>query len=206
MLCLGRDAPFGDPKRLIRKIMFRPPLQGASPRIYAPGVDLTDGARIVVAYEDMLVLFSVPRDVFEFSRKEQHFKGTPAACEGSPEQWLRWWPENDILLPSIDQANPTNSVWPLLIGGTIIGQLEGLVDIAVNETAGLAIWAFGLDGKAAVWQIDGGRPGYSPKLRSIAKDGRVVDVRCMDSDGDVVMADVDLLEWSVIIPNTLLSV
>lgn len=200
MLCLGTDAPLGGPRKLSKKIMFKPPTQCGNPRIYTANTDLMDGPKIVAAYEDTLVLFSVPIDVFQFSRRAQQSKGILSA---DSEQWLRWWPEEDFPFASSQQSDAM-SVWPLLVNGTIIGRLEGLVDIAVNETAGLAIWALSLDGRAAVWQIDDGKPAHTVKLRSIAKDGRVVNVSGVDLDGDIIMMDADPLEWSIIGPGTVL--
>ncbi|KAF2433452.1 hypothetical protein EJ08DRAFT_79643 [Tothia fuscella] len=198
MLCLGSDAPLGDPRRLLRKILFKSLREGVSPRIYAAGADLMNGPRIVAAFEDQLVLYSLPSDVFELSTKEQQSKATTAEDLEQASQWLDWWPESDF--PSSSSSKPEfdnpKSVWPLLIGGTIIGELSNLVDIAVNDVSGLSIWAFSVDGKASVWQINKGITDQRIQYKNIAKDGRVVDVHEIEIDGDVVMMDADTLDWA----------
>jgi hypothetical protein len=183
MLCLGSDAPIGDPRRLLRKIMFVPPSEGAIPRIYAAGKDVLSGPRIVAAYDDKLVLYSVPSEVFALSTKEQRTAplNDGEIVEASP--WLSYWPEDDIPanwprpIPTgseIVVAGP-KAIWPLFIRGQLIGRVEGLVDIAVNEVGGLAIWGFGLDGTARVWKLDNGL-GQDAVFRAVERDGRVVEV------------------------------
>jgi hypothetical protein len=132
MLCLGNDTPVGHPYRLYRKIKFLPVDEGLIPRIFAAGTDLTNGARIVAAYGDQLVLFSVPPDILNLSKKE-----------ASSEQWKDWWHEAI-----------SGPVWPLSIRGTVLGKADGLVDIAMNQCSGLAVWALALDGQAFIWRTN----------------------------------------------------
>lgn len=188
MLCLGSDAPIGDPRRLLRKIMFVPPVDGAVPRMYASGFNVGAGPRIVAAYGDTLVLYSVPPDVFSLSRKEQKANRATREAEVAEEAvWLRWWNEGD--LPSnhpgtssasedgadMARVGPPKSVWPLFVRGQVLGSVEGLVDIAVNEVEGLAIWGFGADGRAGVWSVDDG-VGSGVGLRVVERDGSVVSI------------------------------
>jgi hypothetical protein len=202
MLCLGSDAPIGDPRRLLRKLMFVPPTDGAVPRIYATGKDVITGPRIVAAYEDTLVLYSVPPDVFALSKREQRTAGPlndGEIVDASP--WLSYWPKDDIPANYPRPAPPGSdtfvsgprAIWPLFIRGQVIGQVEGLVDIAVNKVGGLAIWGFGLDGRARVWQLDDGLEQRA-NGRVVEKDGRVVGVPNVHVD---VMGEV----WGIDIPS-----
>lgn len=191
-LCLGSDAPVGDPRRLLRKAMFVPPkeVEGVVPRLYAAGFNVCAGPRVVVAYGDCLVLYSVPEDVFGLSRREQRAgraMGEAELADGEAA-WLAWWDEGDIPTNRPDPASsgearaadnvrvgPPKSVWPLLVRGQVLGTVEGLVDIAVNEVEGLAIWGFGADGRAGVWRIDDGI-GSGVGLRVVERDGNVVSI------------------------------
>ncbi|QDS72832.1 hypothetical protein FKW77_006906 [Venturia effusa] len=185
MLCLGSDAPIGDPRRLLRKIMFVPPVEGAIPRMYASGYNFASGPRIVAAYNDTLVLYSVPSDVFALSRREQNTNKTMDEAEiANTAPWLQWWDKNDIPNnhpepPSgpedsdVVRVGPPKSVWPLFVRGQVLGDVEGLVDIAVNEVEGLSVWGFGADGRAGVWRVDNGEGG-GVGLRVVERDGSVV--------------------------------
>ncbi|KAF3034705.1 hypothetical protein E8E12_005871 [Didymella heteroderae] len=80
-LILGCDAPLGGPTKLLRKVILNPPentdarrqpthLQHV-PRFYTAAADMSSGAQIVVAYGDIVVLYSIPPDVLALSRLEQ---------------------------------------------------------------------------------------------------------------------------------------
>jgi hypothetical protein len=70
-LTLGCDAPLGGPTKLLRKIMFIPPETNAKPRLYSAATDTLQGVRVVVAYGDKILLYSVPPDVCRLSQTEQ---------------------------------------------------------------------------------------------------------------------------------------
>jgi hypothetical protein len=78
LLTLGCDAPLGGPTKLLRKITFIPPELNAVPRLYSAAADVSQGVRIVVAYADTLVLYSVPPDVIRLSQMEQNAKSWDA--------------------------------------------------------------------------------------------------------------------------------
>lgn len=50
MLCLGGDAPLGDPKRLHRKLMLVPPEDGALASVYTGGREIGGSVRVVAVY------------------------------------------------------------------------------------------------------------------------------------------------------------
>ncbi|KAI2483010.1 F-box [Pyrenophora tritici-repentis] len=70
-LALGCDAPLGGPTKLLRKLMFISPDNNAVPRLYSAATDLSQGVRIVVTYEDSIMLYSVPPDMLRLSHEEQ---------------------------------------------------------------------------------------------------------------------------------------
>ena len=162
MLCVGSDAPLGDPRRLIRKIMLCPPDEVSQPRVeaskliprlYAASSELSYGPRIVAVYGDTLVLYCIPPDVFGLSRKEQQVSVNCAVLTGEDvknAEWLDWWPRDDIPAnvpePPDTQHQGPKPIWPLFIRGTAFGQLNNVVDVAVSGANGLTIWAFALHG------------------------------------------------------------
>ena len=76
---------------------------------------------------------------------------------------------------------------PIEIQGVEIGQVENLVDVAVDSSMGaLLIWAFTSNGMAYTWHIED-RGDQRVIKRSVLRDGLVVDQ--YDADGDVIMRD-----------------
>jgi hypothetical protein len=164
MLCLGSDAPIGDPRRLLRKIMLVPPTEGAIPQTYTSSYDTSKEPRIAVAYNDHIFLYSVPSDAFELSRTEQQAGGLSAADLSAASAWLKWWPKDDIPSNCL-QSSPTTaqsgtgpqSIWPIFVRGTSVGCLKGVGDLIINNASDrMSVWGLASDGNAAVWQIDDG--------------------------------------------------
>ncbi|KAJ9668818.1 hypothetical protein H2201_001064 [Coniosporium apollinis] len=193
-LCLGSDAPFGSPTKLLRKVVFEPPEPGAVSFLYAASAELRWGPRVVAAYGDRVVLYSVPPDVFAVSVREQQKTRSSAPNAGtldSVEEYTHW---KDWLPPSSLTAQPCftcrrDSPWPVLLKGTVVGSPDRLVELAVHSSPDLTVWAFGLDGRAAVWQV--GKPWRAASAiveRSVTRDGLVCEG--VDADGDVGMVDV----------------
>lgn len=197
LLCLGSDAPFGRSVKLLRKFMFVPPavLLGEAPggdapqplpRIYAAGAELRWGVRVAVAYGDTVVLFSVPPDPLAFSRREMGspIQGAPGKQEDAEVLCLQWWPDPDRPAGPDYPTRRLEPVWPLKIRGSVIGSLGGLVDLAVGCEPELTIWAFGLDGRAVTWCVDGGGGPLAVVERTVGSDGRVVGTAETDGEGD----------------------
>ncbi|KAF2405309.1 hypothetical protein EJ06DRAFT_552723 [Trichodelitschia bisporula] len=194
-LCLGGDSPRAeDRRRLLRKFVMLPPQQNVFPRIYAVGTDLAQGPKIVAVYGDLIVLYSIPADAYlaslhELQRTSRHnLPGTrevaaaeePGAAHrrASNHEWLEWWPREMRCPPSVGLGGgpaPQGKWWPIYLEGSIVGDQDGVVDLAVSQTAGLAIWGFGRDGKAKVWQVNNGRRHGLPKELSVSRDGEICD-------------------------------
>lgn len=161
-LCLGTDAPPGvGATKLIRRFVFRGPTELGEtvvPSVYAAGGELRWGVRVVVGYGEAIWLFVVPPDIF-FSHQD---KST-----------IRQ-----------DQQNANVIEEPTRIEGVKIGDMQGLVDLAVDASGGdLTIWTFAVNGMAYVWQIAGRK--QSVKKRIVLKDGTVTALE--DADGDTYM-------------------
>ncbi|KAF2454787.1 hypothetical protein BDY21DRAFT_325207 [Lineolata rhizophorae] len=195
-LWLGADAPAGR-LRLCHKVALIPPatlstakqfplepLRSTSaasvvvPVIYAAAADLTFGVRVVAVYADTIVLFSVPPD------------------PGSPSLPERRSP-----------MEAAAAVWPRCVLGVVVGELDGIVDVAVGTELGvpgaaLTVWAFGVDGRAAAFELgsrprdglSGGEGERSVLRRVIRRDGEVEDLGRGDAENEMVARDT--LAWA----------
>ncbi|KAF2759325.1 hypothetical protein EJ05DRAFT_510155 [Pseudovirgaria hyperparasitica] len=181
MLVLGSDAPLGSPQKLLRKIYCLPPKHAAIRKIYTTAYDLTWGARIVVGYDDRIVLYTIPPDIMMLSNLEQSLEsdveGGNASIRGADiegkirvlRERLSYWPTDFT-----DRGSHTFS-WPLYLPGTEIGKVTGLVELAMQSNPRLVIWAFGRDGWTVTWQLGTGAQRPSVEERTITRDGRVIE-------------------------------
>lgn len=100
-LSVGTDAPLGSPRRLMRKIRLLPP-QDVNRRVpqvfkatsnYANETDRRS-IRVVAAYDETLVLYSIPIDVLDLSRIETvPITGAGAGigpARAARMEWLDW--------------------------------------------------------------------------------------------------------------------
>ncbi|KAF2499318.1 hypothetical protein BU16DRAFT_267375 [Lophium mytilinum] len=194
-LYLGSDAPQGGPTKLLRTLMLMPPDPDAIPRIYTAAADLTWGARVAVAFGDRIILYSVPPDVFAqecTAGGSDLLAAAAAAHEGKEaDHWAHWLGTDEKLRLLHAYSYPADAaLWPIGIKGTVVGSLDGLVDLAIYAEPELTIWAFGADGRAATWQMDAGRRRVVV-ARNVGRDG-LVSAQCeVDVDGDVVMGEAE---------------
>ncbi|KFY07109.1 hypothetical protein V492_07435 [Pseudogymnoascus sp. VKM F-4246] len=202
VLCLGSDAPFGGPTKLLRKLWFSGPVGEGSPVAYAAACDLRRGVRVIAAYglgrEQTIWLFSVPIDVFT----DGHGRGEQPRIINSSTTisretargnavWMPWWGnDGDSLLewPGFGHGNRSNMAWPLQVRGQQVGQCAGLVDLAIHTGSGVdvTIWAFTRQGVALTWKLDNGTTHQDHTQRLVVQDGTV---RERDGDGDVEMCE-----------------
>ncbi|OCK98758.1 uncharacterized protein K441DRAFT_684762 [Cenococcum geophilum 1.58] len=174
-LFLGSDAPLGGPAKLLRKILLVLRQPDGVPRIYATAADLNWGARIVVAFGDTVVLYSVPPDIFFLSKLEQKAESAESFASSAfgsearaRDWWLNWWRERDLPLQP----------------GTVISTVDGLVELAIYTNPDLTTWALALDGRAVTWQVDSGQRPLVTAERNIGRDSRVNDYeRSVGFDG-----------------------
>lgn len=205
VLCLGRDAPFGGPTKLLRKLWFSGPVGEGSPIAYAAACDLRWGVRVVAAFglrrEQTIWLFSVPIDVFTdgHGRGEQpsiinSFTAISRETARGNAEWMPWWGnDGDRLLewPNFGYSSRVNMMWPLQVRGQQVGQCTGLVDLAIHTGSGVGvtIWAFTRQGEALTWKLDNANPHQEYRQRLVVQDGTV---RERDGDGDIEMCDLSV--------------
>ena len=181
MLCLGSDAPLGEPTKLMKKIICVPPSatstnpsteDRAPPSAYAAGSNIDWGVRIVAAYRNRIILFCVPPDVFDAIKSEREKQGdgvmgdSDLARDFFIEEHRRHrrrrgtfahngsgnW---EFLLSQPLEASQQQKLWPIPIVGKQIGTMNDIAEFAVQSSnGGLRIWAFGATGEARVLDID----------------------------------------------------
>lgn len=94
VLVLGCDAPLGGSTKLLRKVAFVAPEGHVVPRLYNIAADMSQGTFAVVLYDDMIMLYSIPADVCNFSRLEQTAEGldsdTAPTCSNEARTFNHW--------------------------------------------------------------------------------------------------------------------
>lgn len=108
------------------------------PSVYASGADMRFGVRVVAGYGDHVVLFSIPPDVFDGSKKRsQH--GTPRNEQD----------EERAITGSVEKH------WkPASINGCHVGTVSRLIDLAVDSGPNMAVYAFSANGQVVVYQLE----------------------------------------------------
>lgn len=101
------------------------------PRVYATGQDLRYGVRIVVGYQDWLVFYTIPTELYN-----QGTSGTKLKYTGRFLSHLT--PEKQIE-----------------IIGCHVAYVPGLVDVAVDSGPSMTVWAFDCGGEARMYRLHG---------------------------------------------------
>jgi len=99
--------------------------------VYAPSADLRYGVRIAAGYNDRVIFFTVPPDVFRSM-------GDRSANRNGG-------------IPSIELNDPSGN--PAVIRGCYIGTVPGLVDLAVESEPSTKVYAFSLRGTVDVYGL-----------------------------------------------------
>lgn len=197
LLCIGTDAPIGGSTSLTRAfVCVPPPFSDAQdgqiktpppspspsnttpppadlpvPTTFTAGSDLRWGLRVVAAYGDRLVLYSVPLDVFNVIRKERERQADGAM--GASDLALDWYIDSERSRKQSESLvqnqngdwefllsvsyRPTAMMWPFKIYGKEIGSVKGTVELALQSSEGsVRVWAFGKNGKGTVLDVDTG--------------------------------------------------
>ncbi|KAJ5473837.1 hypothetical protein N7475_003403 [Penicillium sp. IBT 31633x] len=224
LLCIGTDSPIGGPTSLARAFVCIPPpitnTKGRSikpphssscpypsnkpapsadppiPTAFAAGSDLRWGLRVVAAYGNRLVLYSIPLDVFNVIRKERERQAS--GFMGDNDLVHDWYIDSDRSYKRRESLvqnqngdwesilsvsyRPTAMMWPFKIYGKEIGTVEGTVELALQSSnGGVRVWAFGDNGKASILDVDvGDAPTRSCVVSS---DGALEDYGVVQSAG-----------------------
>ncbi|KAJ5143246.1 uncharacterized protein N7515_002033 [Penicillium bovifimosum] len=222
LLCIGTNAPIGGPTSLTRAFVCIPP-PSASPRhrhirtpppspslsakaptpadtpvptVFAAGSDVRWGLRVVAAYGNRLVLYSVPLDVFNVIRKERECQRDGIMGDGDlVRDWYTDPERSSKRQESLVQNNngdwefllsvsyrPTSMMWPFKIYGKEIGSVKGVVELSLQSSeGGLRVWAFGEDGKASVLDVDTG--DVPTRSVGVGSDGKLEDLGNIHKSG-----------------------
>lgn len=210
LLCIGSDTPIGGPTRLTRAFVCVPPFgkdcaegtkETRSPTAFAVGSNLRWGLRVVAAYQDRIVLYSIPLDVFNVICKERERQGNGVMGDSDiARDWSvdseRFHKRRESLVQNKNgdwefllrvRYRPTAMMWPFKIYGKEIGRLENLVELAMQSgNGGARVWAFGASGEARIFDIDTFSTGSQAdvkqfcKVVSIKSDGSLESTRLVD--------------------------
>ncbi|RPB07337.1 hypothetical protein P167DRAFT_555815 [Morchella conica CCBAS932] len=207
-LCLGSDAPLGVPTKLLRKIWFIPPPdpsesdemrckrhgdfanawqaenQGIGrffrPSVYASGADMRFGVRVVAAYGDHIVLFSIPSDIFAGYMRDngQRYQGINADTTPYHES-------EDSRTFSESSEEPWK---PVTVNGCYIGTVRRIIDLAVDSGPNMAVYTFSADGLVNVFQLE--KTNATPYAGDQMKVTQLVSQR----NGDIVVDEGEITE------------
>ncbi|GAB1191882.1 hypothetical protein APSETT444_001066 [Aspergillus pseudonomiae] len=202
------DAPFGGPTSLTRALICIPPFgkspsgavkEGLAPTAFAAGSDLNWSLRVVAAYGDRIVLYSVPLDVFNVIQMERERQGDNVM--GDSDLARDWFLDSErsrngrgSLAPNQNgdwdfllnvSYRPTAMMWPFKIYGKEIGQMDNVVELSLQAAHGGArIWAFGASGQTSIFDID----------TFTCSTQQVADIPykslCIGADGSVASAEM----------------
>lgn len=207
-LCIGSDAPIGGPTNLTRAMICIPPsdhgldsTEDRIPTIFAVGSDLSRGLRIVAAYQDRIVLYTVPVDVYNVLRRERQLQGDNVMGDSDlARDWFLDNERNSKRRGSLAQNQngdwefllrvsyrPTAMLWPLKIYGKEIGRMDRVVEFSVQTSdGGVRVWAFGASGEARIFDIDTQTSKTRPstdvaiKAMNVASDGSIGSAQLQD--------------------------
>lgn len=196
-LSLGCDAPFGGPTKLVRKVVFVPPEEKVIPRLYTAAADMSWGARVVVAYGDIVMLYNVPIDVIKLSQLQQKadnletYNTHPFSVEACTEDhWLNWWDQPSALEFAIQfESSNKNPIWPLAICGTEIGKMSNVCELAVQTQPYIQIWTFTHAAQCKVWRLHNCVDPITRSKRYVCRNGLVHISHFTDETRDVVITD-----------------
>lgn len=113
------------------------------PSIYASGRNMTHGVRVVAAYRDHIILYSIPPDLFHLSKKYIE----RVESDLGRKQPLRI----PTALPGSDYFQNA----PRGIYGALVDKMSNVVDLAIDSGPTMAIYAFSADGAVRVYRLDG---------------------------------------------------
>lgn len=210
LLCIGSDAPIGGPTSLTRAFVCVPPFgedptesirEARIPTVFTVGSDLSWGLRVVAAYQDRIVLYSIPLDVFNVIRKERERQGEGVMGDSDlARDWFvdseRFRKRRESLVQNQNgdwefllsvSYRPTAMMWPFKIYGKEIGRVDNVVELALQSSNGGArVWAFSAAGEAHVFDIDtltttAQTIAESPcKVVTVGSDGSLESARLVD--------------------------
>ncbi|KAL2852517.1 hypothetical protein BJY01DRAFT_259842 [Aspergillus pseudoustus] len=179
-LCIGSDAPIDGPTSLTRALTCVPPFEDDAlgafkgpplPTAFAAGSDLNWGLRVVAAYGNRLVFYSVPLDVFNVIKRERERQegGSILGDSDLARDFFINQQRSHSRRGSLAQNQngdwefllsisyrPTAMMWPLKIyGKEIVRMEEDIVELGLQSSFGGArVWAFGAAGTTSVIDVD----------------------------------------------------
>lgn len=150
-------------------ISFVPPMVGLTPKLYAATKDLSQGLYVVAAYDDILMLYSVPSEVYKVTRfdKEAETGESGTARPLSTEErrqnhWQDWWDEPSVLASTAqDRGDYGESKRPTTVRGTEISRLSGICELSIQTQPDILIWAFTAYSQCKTWRLRS-HPGPIP--------------------------------------------
>lgn len=142
------------------------------PSAYASGADMRFGVRVVAGYGDHIVLFSIPPDVFNGSKRDDDLtENSQAEEDPSPER--------------TSDASTERPWQPINFKGCYIGTVSRLIDLAVDSGPNMTVYAFSATGQIVVYRLE--KTSATVTTRDYSKMARMVSRR----NGEIVDETID---------------
>lgn len=145
--------------------------------------------------EQIVVFYTIPPDMFhDISQGNVGPSRRPSWNEEAEtlSEWVSWRPEENYreidVFGSPFQDNA--AVYPLEIQGQPVAICSNLVELALDSGPNMVIWAFSAEGWARTWAMHVGREEAFSRA-AVQHDG---SVRHVDPDGNIVMAEVEMVD------------
>lgn len=116
------------------------------PGVYASGADMRFGVRVAAGYGDHVVLFSVPPDVFNGSKRttgpfDQRMNSETAQSDETTD-------------PQAIVDDSGESWEPVNVNGYYVDTVPRLIDLAVDSGPNMTLYAFSAKGQVSVYQLE----------------------------------------------------
>src|SRR5579871_5687027 len=121
------------------KIVLLPPEEVMVASIYSAASHLKNGVKIAATFDNKLVLYSIPSDVFTLSYREQQKDCLLRPLmdeEIAVAKRLGWWIGNNRHINWLgmeDTRVGLMSVWPLFPKRSVFRGLDNIVDVVIND-------------------------------------------------------------------------
>lgn len=153
-------------------------------------LEISDTKMALSDYQ-IIMFYTIPPDMFQDIARASVNSNVGQRLvdrDESSSEWVSWRPEDNYYEIDIFRDNfNTNAVYPLEVRGQAVAVCSNLVDIALDSSPDVVIWAFSAEGWARTWAMDTG--GSMPYTRTMVQsDG---SLRYLDFAGDVIMAESD---------------
>ena len=152
---------FDEDMKISNSISFVPPIDDLPPTLYSAAKDMSQGLFVITVYNDILMLYSIPSEVFKVTQLhgKVDMSGFGTVCSLSTEErkwnhWRNWWDEPAVLTSTTeDKNNRDQPKRQTFVHGTEISRLPGVCELSIQMQPDMLIWAFTASSQCKTWRL-----------------------------------------------------